>query len=289
VTLDLQKQHPLVKHSDFKSLEAYFLHLIHQRAYDEACKWIEGKRVLDWGCNDGFGMDMMRARAFEIAGLDVAPAAVDAARRRFGPGGPRVELYDGIRSPYADSSFDVITGFQLIEHITGYDDFFGDLLRVLSPDGVALLTTPNGRVRLNPGMPPWNRFHAREFTPIELRQLLKRSFGDVRLFGMTGAAEILSVERRRIEDAKSSQRARLQPEPLPPPSRWRRVAREVSGAARSLLPAIPAAPAFSPSVAKAPPSAEVLARFSVADLTYTSHRVDRTLDLLAVCKKPRKS
>jgi len=287
VSDDLQREHPLVKRAGFKSLEGYFLHLIHRRAYDEACTYVAGKRVLDWGCNDGFGVEYMRDRAAEIAGLDVAPQAVEAARKRFGPGGPRIELYDGKRSPYTDSSFDVITSFQLIEHLTSHDEFFDELVRVLADDGVALFTTPNGRMRLNPGLPPWNRFHVREFAPSELRGLLRRWFRQVEIVGMTGAPEIMSVELRRIEQAKADQRARLRAE-APPERRWQRVARDVAHAVHALRVTGALRPRIPTEIAKAPPSPDHLARFSVADLAYSSRRLDTKLDLFAICRGPIK-
>ena len=259
-----QRSHPLVENRGFKSLESYVLHLMHQRAYEEACNLVEQKRVLDWGCNDGYGLELMRSRAKEIAGLDVAPQAVEAARKRLGDS--RIELYDGKRSSFDDGSFDVVTSFQLIEHISDYPSFFTELVRVLTPNGMAVFTTPNGKVRLNQGMRPWNEYHVREFSPDELRRLLEPWFEEIEILGMTGAEETIAVERGRIESAKARQRSRL---PL---------VRGVMRRVRALLAGETGEPL----------SEEELARFSTADLVYSPNADDVALDLMAICRRPRR-
>jgi 2-polyprenyl-3-methyl-5-hydroxy-6-metoxy-1,4-benzoquinol methylase len=186
-----QATHPLAQRSDFKTIESWVLHLFHRRAYEEAAKYARGRRVLDWGCNDGFGIEMMQANATSIAGIDVAPQAVETARERVNA---RIELYDGLRSSFESKSFDLITSFQLIEHLGDPDELLREMVRVLAPDGTALFTTPNARVRLNPGFPPWNEYHVREFVPEELRAVL---------------------ERKRIEVARARQRGvKLMPNAL---------------------------------------------------------------------------
>jgi 2-polyprenyl-3-methyl-5-hydroxy-6-metoxy-1,4-benzoquinol methylase len=258
-----QRSHPLVENRGFKSLESYVLHLMHQRAYEEACKLVEKKRVLDWGCNDGYGLELMRSRAKEIAGIDVAPRAVEAARKRLADA--RIELFDGKRSSFADGSFDVITSFQLIEHISDHPSFFSELVRVLAPDGIAVFTTPNGKVRLNEGMRPWNEYHVREFTPDELRRLLDPWFEQIEILGMTGAEETIAVERGRIESAKARQRSRI---PIVRGA-LRRVRALLAGNGGDEL------------------SQEELDRFSTADLVYSPNADDVALDLMAICRRPR--
>jgi 2-polyprenyl-3-methyl-5-hydroxy-6-metoxy-1,4-benzoquinol methylase len=274
-SVDNQRSHPLIQEQHFGSIESYVLHLIHQEAYEEACSYAKGRRVLDWGCNNGYGIEIMRSYAASIAGIDVAPHAVEAGKQRFGPDGPYIELFDGERSSFSDASFDLITSFQLIEHIQDCGQLLGEMARILAPGGLALFTTPNGMQRLNPGLGPWNRFHVREFSPQELRELLETHFESVEVLGLTGDAEILSIERARLDRVKKEQRRKLGPPSKTAVGRLKRrvppMGDLVGRARRRLSP-------------QRPLSAEQLARFSTRDLVYRADDVDAALDLMAVCR-----
>ena len=274
-SVDNQRSHPLIQEQHFGTIESYVLHLIHQRAYEEACSYAKGRRVLDWGCNNGYGIEIMRPYAASIAGIDVAPHAVEAGQQRFGPDGPYIELYDGERSSFPDASFDLITSFQLIEHIQDCGLLLREMSRLLAPGGLALFTTPNGLQRLNPGMGPWNKFHEREFSPQELRELLEAHFERVEVLGLTSDGEILSIERARLERAKKEQRRKRGPTP---PTAIGRLKRQVpplgdlyGRVRRRLLP-------------ERPLPTEQLARFSTRDLAYRADDVDAAIDLMAVCR-----
>jgi SAM-dependent methyltransferase len=260
-------------------MDAYVLHLVHERGYQEAARRAEGKRVLDWGCNHGYGMAIVRPHAASVSGIDVAPHAVEAARERFGPDGPHVELYDGVRSAYPDGAFDLITCFQLIEHLPDYEDFFAEVTRVLAPDGTVLITTPNGAHRLNPGMGPWNEYHVTEFTPDELRALLEQHFDDVEILGLDGDPELMAIHRRRTERGKAAQRLQARPKLV------QLTVRALRKAGRTSRRLVDRVKGRSEPGQLAP---EELARFSIADLDFDTECLGETLDLLAVCRRPKR-
>ena len=79
-------------------------------------------------------------------------------------------LVDGQTLPFKDCSFDLVTAFQIIEHIPETVTFTEELKRVLRRDGVVLITTPNATIRLDPAMKPWNPFHVREYSHEELSE-----------------------------------------------------------------------------------------------------------------------
>ena len=69
----------------------------------------EGTRVLDVGCGSGRFSRMAADRGARIAGLDATPAFVEIARERVPDGDFRVGEMEEL--PWADDSFDLVTGF----------------------------------------------------------------------------------------------------------------------------------------------------------------------------------
>ena len=277
---NLRKQaieHPLVNDTVFPSLESWVSHLIHQKAYEEATRLVTGKAVLDLGCNVGYGMSIMAQTATSVAGLDISPMSVEAAQKRLGPG-VDIRCYDGTQSTFAAHSFDVVTSFQVIEHISDYDAYLTEIARVLKPDGIAIFTTPNGRLRLDPGMKPWNPFHVREFSHRDLEELLAPRFGEVVVHGLFGGPEISQIERNRYERAKQAVRRGSAP--------WRQAIR------RGVLTAAPwierrlAASRQQPANAGAALQKSEAARFSTADLDYSTSDLANALEFMVIARQP---
>ncbi len=110
--IDLQAtEHPLVEDRFFKTIEEYVLHLMHMKSYDEAREICRGKDVLDWGCNVGYGMEILARNAASVSGLDLSERAISAARQRLGNKAAEIKSYDGKRCAFRDQSFDVVTSF----------------------------------------------------------------------------------------------------------------------------------------------------------------------------------
>ena len=96
--------------------------------------------------------------------------------------------------PFADTSFDWVITFQVIEHIRRDGEFVREIHRVLRPGGQLIVTTPNAPMSLTRN--PW---HVREYTAGELRTLLGESFAAVETLGVFGNAKAMAYyeENRR--------------------------------------------------------------------------------------------
>lgn len=68
----------------------------------------------------------------------------------------------------ATASFDVAVSFETLEHITDHDKMVAELKRVLKPDGVLLISTPD---KLNYSDKPGyhNSFHKKNCTKLNLK------------------------------------------------------------------------------------------------------------------------
>jgi 2-polyprenyl-3-methyl-5-hydroxy-6-metoxy-1,4-benzoquinol methylase len=99
-----------------------------------------GARLLDVGCGPGAGLEAARSLGYEAWGLDVSSAAVVVASARHPD---RVRL--GILSDrlFPRGFFDVITLFDVIEHVYDPRRLAADLAWHLAPQGRLVVTTPN--------------------------------------------------------------------------------------------------------------------------------------------------
>jgi SAM-dependent methyltransferase len=98
-------------------------------------------RILDAGCGTG-GMLRALERKGAALGIDVSTEAIRFARRRAGPS-PLVRG-DVSRLPFASSSFDLVTSFDVLYHRNVPDDALAlaELARVLKPGGILLMRVP---------------------------------------------------------------------------------------------------------------------------------------------------
>jgi ubiquinone/menaquinone biosynthesis C-methylase UbiE len=89
--------------------------------------------VLDMGCGSGLFLRAAGARDAVITGIDVSPELLEIARER----NPTATLlnHDMEELPFADKSFDVVTGFNSLSYATDIARVMKDIKRVLKDDG----------------------------------------------------------------------------------------------------------------------------------------------------------
>ncbi|MFH0792933.1 MAG: class I SAM-dependent methyltransferase [bacterium] len=109
-------------------------------------------RVLDFGCAYGMHLRFLKQLnpGLELYGVEVARQAAEAARRIVGEGNIFWQTC-GDQVPLADCSLDVIFSFDMIEHISdhnGLKKMAAEMQRLLKPDGVAFVETPNYNRRM---------------------------------------------------------------------------------------------------------------------------------------------
>jgi SAM-dependent methyltransferase len=277
------EHHPLEFSGRFSSLTDYCLHLIHLKAYEEATSLAAGKVILDLGCNNGYGSAALREICSQVAALDVSPAAIEDAQRRFAGRGIDFRLYDGRNIPFANRSFDMVVSFQVIEHLEDTAPYLTEIARVLRPSGVVLFTTPNAAIRLDQDMKPWNEFHVREYRAHELADLLKGVFGDVHVRGLFAVDELYRIEFERCQKALLTAR-----NGNPPPRRRSLTERSRDSLAHLAKTLLPSSAIDYIRARRTVVTTEldplIIQKYSTRDFFYRVDNLDEALDLMATCK-----
>ncbi len=155
----------------------------HWHRYAFAAKLSQHRAVLDVACGEGYGAAMMAESATSVIGVDISADAVHHASTRYGQRATLQFVRASCdRLPFAEASFDLAISFETIEHIATQQAFVAELARVLRPNGVLILSSPNKRLYSDaPGY--CNEFHVRELYRNELDELLGDAFPHRSWFG----------------------------------------------------------------------------------------------------------
>jgi SAM-dependent methyltransferase len=156
----------------------------HWHRYAFARALARGRRVLDAACGEGFGSALLAATATSVCGVDIAPAAVAHARARYG-GLKGLAFREGDCTrldDLPDASFDLIVSFETLEHVQEQERMLDGFARLLAPDGVLLISTPDKHLYTDvTGVS--NEYHVRELYRPEFEALIDARFPQRRLFG----------------------------------------------------------------------------------------------------------
>lgn len=169
----------------------------HLAAYLYAAALGPGKSVLDAGCGEGFGTQMLADVAERVVGLDYSHEAIEFCRQAWQKPNLTFLRADLTKPEKISGTFDLVLNFQVLEHIEDEVPFLEALRARLAAGGTLLLTTPN-RLRSFSENP----YHVREYTAPELRALLEKVFGNVTLRGMHGNEEVTEFDRAREKSVK---------------------------------------------------------------------------------------
>jgi SAM-dependent methyltransferase len=131
-------------------------------------------RLLDIGCGTGANLPMLRSFVGKegcVTGIDFSPLALQFARSH--PESRNVELMqaDALNLPFEDNSFDFVTMFDVLEHLSDDHRALQEVHRVLRPGGAYVWSVPAYKKL-------WSAHdealhHFRRYEQAELRQLLR--------------------------------------------------------------------------------------------------------------------
>lgn len=120
-----------------------------QREYNKS-----NPSILDFGCGNGEMLDTFK-NSFETFGLEPDKSARDLAKSRLGSKGMIFSNIDEIIS--LGITFDFVTLFHVVEHFYDPDTELRNILKVLKPNGLILIETPNSQDAL------LTKYHSEKF------------------------------------------------------------------------------------------------------------------------------
>lgn len=126
--------------------------------YENARKWLEpylefikslgysSGKILDIGCAYGFFLKICEKGSWETWGIDISEHAIWEAKKYCNA---KLEVLDvnTEKLPYPDNFFDVVTMFDVIEHVHTPENCIKEIYRVLKPNGLLYMITPNAKYR----------------------------------------------------------------------------------------------------------------------------------------------
>jgi len=160
----------------------------HLAVYEWIAARVAGRRVVDMACGEGYGSDVLAASAASVVGVDANPEAHEHARLRYAR--PNLRYERDLVESFAEPC-DAVVFLQTIEHVEDAGAILEHFKSMLSPGGVAYVSTPNLLTLAPSGAEksdnPW---HVREYRAEEFRQLCEDHFERVDLFGLFHARKL---------------------------------------------------------------------------------------------------
>ena len=170
---------------------------------DEFENYRKTNNILDIGCGDGHFLEVAQERGWNVFGTEFTDAAIDVCIKK------GIKMHKGVLASenYSENEFDIITSFEVIEHINNPQNEINNIKPILRTGGLFYLTTPNfnslSRIFLGPN---WNVIdypeHLSYYSPKTINSFFqKNGFQKIKII-TTGIS--LSRFRRSINDNKNT-------------------------------------------------------------------------------------
>jgi 2-polyprenyl-3-methyl-5-hydroxy-6-metoxy-1,4-benzoquinol methylase len=162
-------------YTDYRGDERLYIDTFRRRLRFVLKEGPRGGRALDVGCAAGFCMEAMRELGFETYGLEVSETIASHARERFGFD----TIYIGTlqSAPYPKGHFDLITMWDVVEHVPDPVALLVKARELLAPGGLLVIETQDIDSHFARALGPrWHHYkheeHIYHFNPDTVRTLL---------------------------------------------------------------------------------------------------------------------
>jgi SAM-dependent methyltransferase len=160
----------------------------HLAVYEWIAARVAGLRVIDMACGEGYGSDVLAARAASVVGVDANPEAHEHARLRYQR--PNLSFAHELVESFCAQA-DAVVFLQTIEHLQNPGEVLNHFRAQVGERGVVYVSTPNVLTLAPKGAKrsdnPW---HVHEYEAGEFRELCQSSFRSVRIHGLFHARKL---------------------------------------------------------------------------------------------------
>ena len=114
------------------------------RYLDKRCRavmrWKSSGRLLDVGCATGEFLARMKEYGWQVQGVELSPTASETARRKYD-----LDVFTGdlAQARFPDRHFDVVTLWDVLEHLHDPLAELAEINRILKDDGLLVIELPN--------------------------------------------------------------------------------------------------------------------------------------------------
>lgn len=151
----------------------------HYHRYSFIKDLVNGKKVLDLACGEGYGSFLLAGWATEVVGVDVNAEVIERAKEKYINNNLKFKNINclNLSDEFPEESFNVVTFFEALEHINCEEQkiVIKQIKRILKKDGILIISSPNKNLVKEIGNPD-NEFHLCELTLEEFQDLLNRFF-----------------------------------------------------------------------------------------------------------------
>lgn len=112
---------------------------LNKKRFEEIKKYKPSGNHLDIGCATGFFLDVAKDNGLVVYGTELSQEAVMIARKR------HKDIFNGTveQANYQSEFFDLVTIYDLIEHVLDPTQTFEEVNRIMKKNGLVVITTPD--------------------------------------------------------------------------------------------------------------------------------------------------
>lgn len=175
----------------------------HYHRYLFALRFCEGRDVLDVASGEGYGAALLAEVAHSVVGVDIDEPSVAFAARAYTRENLSFRKGSALAIPLDDATVDTVVSFETIEHFSDHVVFLQEVKRVLRPNGIFVVSTPDRSV-YSEETGYRNPFHLHELKREEFSALLGTEFSEVKMFEQQViAGSVISAAKDRVGSTES--------------------------------------------------------------------------------------
>lgn len=152
----------------------------HLHRYAIAKTYVKNKKILDIACGDGYGSNLLSEEADFVFGVDIDAETIEKAKVKYIKNNLFFKQGTTSLIPLKNKCVDVVISFETIEHHDEHNEMMVEIKRVLKPDGIVIISTPD-KYYYTDVRNFKNVFHIKELYKDEFKDLICKSFSNVQL------------------------------------------------------------------------------------------------------------